>query len=241
MFEPGETTSAVRWRWVLGVGAGVAALAFALIYLTVTLYATAFSILARGELARAGLDRFADFMAGWGLPGLYLLLRVGGAAWLTRRTLVTNMWQGVTMGLVSATLLQAIGLAFSPPSLRELILYPLLGMAGGYFGSLTGRAILAGREALYKTRRDIGAATNAQEVGAAIGRNLADAEQVSLWTMAPRTGDSGSLELELLGVAGGGGLAKRSAPRRYQDAGAGRSEAAIAARGQEAGAPPTGA
>ena len=161
MFEPGKTTSAVRWRWVLGVGAGVAALAFALIYLTVTLYATAFSILARGELARAGLDRFADFMAGWGLPGLYLLLMVGGAAWLTRRTLVTNMWQGVTMGLVSATLLQAIGLAFSPPSLRELILYPLLGMAGGYFGGLAGRAILAGREALYKTSLDIGAATNA--------------------------------------------------------------------------------
>jgi hypothetical protein len=63
MFEPGNTSSAVRWRWVLGVGAGVAALAFALIYLTVTLYATAFSILARGELDRAGLDRFADFMA----------------------------------------------------------------------------------------------------------------------------------------------------------------------------------
>ncbi len=198
MFEPGETTSAVRWRWVLGVGAGVAALAFALIYLTVTLYATAFSILARGELARAGLDRFADFMAGWGLPGLYLLLMVGGAAWLTRRTLETNTRQGVMVGLVSAALLQAIGLAFSPPSSRELILYPLLGMAGGYCGSLAGRAILAGREALYKTSLDIGATTNAQEVGAAIGLNLADAEQVSLWTMAPRTGDSGSLELELL-------------------------------------------
>ncbi len=115
-------SSGVRWRWVLGVGAGVAALAFALIYLTVTLYATAFSILARGELNRAGLDRFADFMAEWGLPGLYLLLMVGGAAWLTRRTLETNVLQGVMVGLVSATLLQAIGLAFSPPSLRELIL-----------------------------------------------------------------------------------------------------------------------
>jgi hypothetical protein len=32
--------------------------------------------------------------------------------------------------LVSATLLQVIGLAFGPPSLRELIHYPLLGMAG---------------------------------------------------------------------------------------------------------------
>jgi hypothetical protein len=141
--------------------------------------------------------------------------------------------------LVSATLLQVIGLAFGPPSLRELILYPLLGMAGGYLGGVVGRALLAEHEALYRASRDIGAATNAQEVGAAIGRNLADAEQVSLWTMTPRTGDSGSLEL--LGVAGGGGLAKRSAPRRYQDSGAGRSEAAIAARGPEEGASPAGA
>jgi signal transduction histidine kinase len=189
----------VRWRWVLGVGAGVAALAFALIYLTVTLYAAAFSILARGELDRAALDGFADFMAEWGLPGLYLLLMVGGAAWLTRGTVESNLWQGVLAGLVSASLLQAIGLAFGPPSLRELILYPMLGVAGGYFGSLAGRALLAEREALYRTSRDIGAATNAQEVGAAIGLNLADAEQVSLWTLVPRTGDSGALELELLG------------------------------------------
>src|SRR3712207_8003256 len=123
MFEPGKRSSAVRWRWVLGVGAGVAALAFALIYLTVTLYAAAFSILARGELDRAALDGFADFMAEWGLPGLYLLLMVGGAAWLTRRTVESNLWQGVLAGLVSASLLQAIGLAFGPPSLRELILY----------------------------------------------------------------------------------------------------------------------
>src|SRR3712207_8315335 len=92
------------------------------------------------------------------------LFRSGGAAWLTRRTLETNTRQGVMVGLVSAALLQAIGLAFSPPSSRELILYPLLGMAGGYCGSLAGPAILARREALYKTSLDIGAATNAQEV-----------------------------------------------------------------------------
>jgi signal transduction histidine kinase len=198
MFKPGKMSSGVRWRWVLGVGAGVAALAFALMYLTVSLYATALSVLSRGELDRAGLDRFAGFMAAWGLPGLYLLLTVGGAAWLTRRTVETNVWQGVMAGLVSATVLQAIGLAFSPPSLRELIVYTLLGVAGGYLGGIVGQAVLAEREALYRASRDIGAATNAQEVGAAIGRNLPDAEEVSLWTMAPRRRDSGRLELELL-------------------------------------------
>ena len=66
-------------------------------------------------------------------------------------------------------------------------------------GGIAGRVLLAEQEALYRTSRDIGAATNAQEIGAAIGRNLADAEQVSLWTIASRTGDSGSLGLELLG------------------------------------------
>ncbi len=95
MFEPGKMTSGVRWRWVLAVGVGVAVLAFLLMYLTVMLYATALSVLSRGELDRAALDaaldRFADFMVAWGLPGLYLLLMVSGAAWLARRTLEAVM------------------------------------------------------------------------------------------------------------------------------------------------------
>jgi signal transduction histidine kinase len=201
MYEPEKMLSGVRWRWVLVVGAGVAVLAFVLMYLTVNLYAAFLSVSLPGNADDAALDRFADFMAVLGLPFLYLLAMVGAAAWLARKTMGTSVLQGVMAGLVSAALLQVIGLAFSPPSLREMIVYPLLGVAGGYLGGILGPTVLTDREALYRTSRDIGAATNAREVGAAIGKNLADAEgeQVSLWTMASRNGDSGRPDLALLG------------------------------------------
>jgi signal transduction histidine kinase len=200
MFEPGKMLSGVRWRWVLAVGAAVAALTFALMYLAVNLYAAFLSVFLGGDVGDDALERFALFVAIWGLPALYLLVMAGAAVWLARTTVETNVWQGVMAGLVSATLLQAIGLVFGPPSLRELIVYPVLGVVGGYMGGIAGRAVLAEREALYKTSRDIGAATNAREVGAAIGKNLADAEgeRVTLWTISPRSRESGRLELQFL-------------------------------------------
>src|ERR687893_3108736 len=146
MFKPGKMLSGVRWRCVLIVGAGVAALTFALMYLTINFYAAVLSILSRGDVDRATLDRFAHFMALWGLPALYLLLITGAAAWLVRSVGAATAWQGVLAGLVSAASLQLIGLAFGPPLLRELILYPLLGVVGGWLGTVFGKAALAGRE-----------------------------------------------------------------------------------------------
>src|SRR3712207_6483316 len=128
MIKPGKMLSGVRWRWVLVLGAGVAALTFALMYLTINVYAATLSILARGDVDRAALDRFAGIMAVWGLPALYLLLITGAAAWLIRSIGVVATRQGMLAGLVSAAGLQLIGLAFGPPLLRELILYPLLGV-----------------------------------------------------------------------------------------------------------------
>jgi signal transduction histidine kinase len=200
MVKPGKMLSGVRWRWVLIVGAGVAALTLALMYLTVILYAAVLSVLSRGDVDRAALDRFADIMAVWGLPALYLLLIAGAAAWLVRSADLAAKRNGVLAGLVSAAGLQVIGLAFGPPLLRELILYPLLGAAGGLLGGVLGRAALAGREAIYRASRDVGAATNAREIAAAIGENLADteAEQLSLWSIASNADADGPLKLELL-------------------------------------------
>ena len=84
MIKPGEKVSGVRWRWVLIAGAGAAALTFALMYLTINVYAAVLSILSRGDVDRAALDRFAGIMAVWGLPALYWLLINGAAAWLVR-------------------------------------------------------------------------------------------------------------------------------------------------------------
>ena len=200
MVKPGKMLSGMRWRWVLVVGAGVATLTFALMYLTINVYAAVLSILLGGDVDRAALDRFADTMALWGLPALFLLLSTGAAAWLVRRVGVATAWQGVLAGLVSAAGLQLIGLAFGPPLLREIVLYPLLGVAGGWLGSVLGRAALAGREALYRASRDVGAATNAQEIADAIADNLLDTEveQLTLWSIASRVGDDGPLELDLL-------------------------------------------
>jgi signal transduction histidine kinase len=191
---------ASMWRWAPAVGVGVALLTFALMYLAIIVYAAALSILSGGEVDRAALDRFADVMAVWGLPALYLLLIMGAAAWLIRSIGVATTRQGVLAGLVSAAGLQVIGLAFGPPLLRELILYPLLGVAGGWLGSVFGGVALAGREALYRASRDVGAATNAQEIAAAIGGNLTDTklDQLTLWSIASRAGNDGPLELELL-------------------------------------------
>ena len=198
MFKPGKMLSGVQWRRVLIVGAGVAALTFALMYLTINFYAAVLSILSRGDVDRATLDRFADIMAVWGLPALYLLLITGAAAWLVRSADLAATRQGVLAGLVSAAGLQVIGLAFGPPLLRELILYPLLGVAGGLLGSVLGKAALAEREAIYRASRDVGAATNAQEIAAAIGENLTDTEveQLSLWSITSHA--DGPLKLKLL-------------------------------------------
>src|SRR5918998_6737452 len=105
MFNPGKMLSGVQWRWALIVGAGVAALTFALMYLTINFYAAVLSILSRGDVHRAALDRFADIMAVWGLPALYLLLIAAAAAWLVRSAHLAATRQGVLAG---------VGLAAAP-------------------------------------------------------------------------------------------------------------------------------
>ena len=217
MVKPVKMLSDV-W-WVLVVGAGVATLTFALMYLTINVYAAILSILSRGEVDRAALNRFADIMALWGLPALYLLLLMGAAAWLVSRVGAATARQGVLAGLVSAAGLQTIGLAFGPPLLRELILYPFLGVVGGWLGSVFAKAALAGREPLYRASRDVGTATTAQEIAAAIGENLTDTEveQLTLWSIASHAGDNRPLELTLL-ASWVPRAAESSAPERRLDA-----------------------
>ena len=191
----------MRWRRTLLLGAGAAVLTVALVYLLVNSYAIVLSLLfgdgmSENEVGRelAGLAELLILS----LPALYLLFTVGAAALLARAQVPA--WHGVLLGLFSAAGVLLLGLAFGPPDARELLVYPPLGVAGGWFGVVLGRFVLAGREPLYHASKAIGAAESPREVADAIGEHLAapDEERVTLWRIAPRDAD-GPLKLERLG------------------------------------------
>jgi signal transduction histidine kinase len=200
---PGKSLSDVRWLRTLLLGALAALLTFALTYVLVNSYAVGLSLLLGknldGEELRRELAGFAAFLV-WGLPALYLLFTAGAAALLVRASAGVPAWHGVLVGLVSAAGVQVLGLAFGPPDARELILYPLLGAAGGWLGVALGRFALAERESLYHASKAIGAAESPQEVASAIGEHLAATEEdrVTLWRIAPRERED-PLRLESLG------------------------------------------
>jgi signal transduction histidine kinase len=201
VLKPRTTLSGVQWRWALGIGVGVAVLTFTLLYLTVNIYAAVLSIASRGSVDYAGLNRFAAIMGVWGLPVLYLLIVTGATALWVRSAAVVSTWNGVVVGLISAVGLQIVGLAFGPPIVSELIAYPLLGVAGGWLGSMIGRLTLAGRESMYRASSAISAADDPQFIAAAIGEHLASAEveRITLWSITSCVGDAGPLELEVVG------------------------------------------
>ena len=132
----------------------------------------------RGDLSEAGLREdflqpFADFMArGGGLPALYTVLTAGAAGVLTRASGVANTVQGVLLGLVSAVGIQLIGRAFGPFSAWELVVYPLLGVAGGWLGVALSRGAVERQEALYKATGALYAVDAPRDVAAAVGGNL---------------------------------------------------------------------
>ena len=201
-FRLGKALSEARLPWAAAAGLGVVALSWALLYLSLTLYAAVLSVPARGDLSEPALARFAGFMAAWGLPAIYLLITTVAAAWLARRTGPVTPWQGIIVGLFSAACLLAVGLLFGPTSPRELILYPALGAVGGYLGGVAGRSARAEREAFYQASSAIASTSDAGGISAAIGENLSGAaEQVSLWSLVSPGEDAGSPELELLGMS----------------------------------------
>ncbi|MDX6379906.1 MAG: hypothetical protein QOI57_930 [Rubrobacteraceae bacterium] len=61
---------------------------------------------------------------------------------------------------MSVVLSQIIGLYFfvGTPDPIELVLYPILAIAGGFLGGLRSWNVLAGQEVLYKASRDVSAA-----------------------------------------------------------------------------------
>lgn len=189
----------MRWRWTLTVSAGVAFLTFATLFFLVDAGFTFLQFMWR-DLDSERVHRWAAIVGIWLKPSLYLLLATGAVAWTARRFGAPSVWQGLSIGLISAVGVLVLDLNFAPATRRELVIFPLLALVSGILGSYLGRSSLAGRETLYRASRDIGAAGSPDKVAAAIGRHLArpEVEQVSLWTVASRVGDE-ALSLDLAG------------------------------------------
>jgi signal transduction histidine kinase len=189
----------LQWRLILAAGVGVGLLVTILFYylpvFLINHYATVVFLLREGSVLREasilGVDtqEFGYFIGRYGMPALYLALTVLAASWVARRVRATGplhgVLTGVVSGMVSAILSQAIGALYFGSGLEplELVLYPTLAIVGGLAGGLRGWNVLAGREVLYRTSQDVGAASTPKAVAAAIGENLAGSEvsNVALW------------------------------------------------------------
>jgi signal transduction histidine kinase len=189
----------LQWRLILAAGIGVGLLVMILFYylpvFLINHYATVVFLLRQGsvlgEASILGVDtqEFGYFIGRYGMPALYLALTVLAASWVARRVRATGplhgVLTGVVSGVVSAILSQAIGALYFGGGLDplELVLYPILAIGGGLAGGLRGWNVLAGREVLYRTSKDVGAAHTPRAVAAAVGENLAGSEvsNVALW------------------------------------------------------------
>jgi signal transduction histidine kinase len=203
----GGQLAGVRWWRVFALGAGAATTAFALMYLVVNLYYAGLSIyfggdVSVGRLREDFLQPFANFMArGGGLPTLFAVLTAGAASLLTRASGAANGLQGLLLGLVSAATIQLIGRAFGPFAAWELVVYPLLGMTGGWLGVVLSRGALERQESLYRATGALYSVEDPRDVAAAVGQYLAgpEDERVSLWRVPSRAEDDGGVWLEPLG------------------------------------------
>lgn len=179
----------VRGWLVLLAGTVVAVLTYQIGLLLVSFYVDSVGFLENRGWVDVGPDhyvRFGRFVGLWGMPALYLALTVAAALWVGRRVGPAAPLHGALIGAVSVVVSQLIGLFFGPPVLWELLVYPVLGLAGGLLGGFRGWAVRAGEEALYETSRAVGAARNPREIAAAVGEHLAGSEVngVSLWEAA---------------------------------------------------------
>lgn len=197
-----ETRAGIRWRWVLSGGVLVAFATYVLGLFIVSVGVDMLSFIGRQgwmEVVREDYRLFGLLMARWGWPLLYLALAVGAGLWVGRRVVSGALLHGILIGASSAAFFHLFGLLFGPPRAWELVVYPLLGLAGGFLGGLRGWSARVGEEALYDTSRAVSGAQSPREIVSAIGKNLAGSEVngISLWEPAP--GDGGEKEFLLKG------------------------------------------
>ena len=177
--------AAPRWVRALLGGAIVGALPFAFVYLAVYLYVIFYPLGGRGQQDEEQLERVVGFVGGWGAHAFFFAAAILMAFQIARKVDDNVVLLGLFTGLIAAFANQAITSLINPPVTPVgFIGYTLLGLAGGYFGSLAGRSTLSG--GVYRVSRQIGKAKDASAVAGAIGENLGGpgVDGVALWRIA---------------------------------------------------------
>ncbi len=176
--------AAPRWLRALLGGTIVGALPFAFVYLAVYLYVIFSSLGGRGQQGEE-LGRVVGFVGGWGAHAFFFAATILMAFQIARKADDNVVLLGLFTGLIAAFANQAITSLINPPVTPVGFTgYTLLGLAGGYFGSLAGRSTLSG--GVYRVSRQVGKAKDASAVAGAIGENLGGpgVYGVALWRIA---------------------------------------------------------
>jgi len=182
---------ALRWRRVLGAAALITVATYGLMLQFVTFLVAMVNFVitqARLEVPEAsltaltlGIGYAGGHFAG---PAAFFLLCLGVALRHGRRSGTGAALHGAVVGAVAALMVQAVGFLLNPELLVwELVVYPVLGIGGGFLGGMRGWAARAGEEALHEASQDVAAARSARAVATAIGERLAGtrATGVSVW------------------------------------------------------------
>jgi signal transduction histidine kinase len=195
------TALSLRWLWISLMGTVVAFATFVFIYLAVYIYVVSYPVFGQSEVSSEELDRVVPLVGVWGARFFFLVATVLAASRAARKAGELLALHGMLVGILAALLSQTIIYFLYPPvELVELSTYLALGVFGGWLGSVEGRKVLAGQEALYSASRQIATARHPYSIAAAIGENLGgpDGSGVLLWRVATQT-ETGKPVEELTG------------------------------------------
>ncbi|MDQ3864492.1 MAG: hypothetical protein M3317_13540, partial [Actinomycetota bacterium] len=172
----------MRWPRILLAGAAAGVFPLAFIYLAVYAYVLLYPVLGHGNLDREELEKIVALVNGWGARASFLAITIAAAWWVARKVDARPALHGTLVGLVAAVVNQVMVSSFYPTAtIVELPIYCVLGLAGGWLGSIRGRTTLAGR--VYRASRQIGLANDPNAVAAAIGEHLGGPHlhSIALW------------------------------------------------------------
>ncbi len=136
-------TSGLKWGRVVAAGVVATVLAFAVVFLVVTVYAASLAARAQGTPNPDQIARFAEGTGAWLGPVLALLF-TAGAAWLVARSVASEaatrhgLVVGSVVGLIVAAVDLAFGGSFGAGALVGIVVTVGAGWIGGRLGQQGG-------------------------------------------------------------------------------------------------------